>query len=352
MTDLDYYLTEDHAARTRTMLISIAAGVGCAGLAATVWGLPDKTVAFICGAVTIGTEITRALTYTRKYTSNYSESPLLLRRYLIRLAVSLPVFLAVPALQAGFVDRKLLKAIQEGPPYNKAKRLLIFGLRNGIAVHITTLDITQETVSQAYMSLPEKEREEAGATLAQILVYELYVKTNVRLAVGIGVVFIPGDQSGGGTFRIENSVRSPYVAMVGQDKNHAGLEVDFDNTPKTPAVLIYSNTVGGGPHPDAILADLSVKRPLERNLANAPAFVLTEASHQKVAIMDVVVSNLSQALDTIIWVDVTFDRCRISYDGGPLLLKNVIFNDCEFESSPVLDKIRSHGGNPVTLDIS
>jgi hypothetical protein len=346
MTDMDYYLTCDHAARTRSMVISIAVGVACAAVA-TFLELPDKMVAFICGAVTIGTEIISATAYTRRYPSKSSESPFLIRRYLLRLAVSLPLFVVAPVVQAGIVDRKLLKAMQEGPPYNKAKRLLIFGLRNGIVVHVATLDVTRQTVTQAYLSLPDEEREKTGTTLAQILAYELYIQTQIKLTVGIVAVFIPR-----GSFLIGNSLKMQYVTTVGEDKNRADIMVAFDKTPQNPAVLVYEKRAD--PPLDAILAHLSVKRP-GWSLDNAPALVLMEADHQKVAVMDVLVSNLSQTLDSIIWADVVFDHCRILYHGGPLLLKNVLFNDCEFEDSAhnaVLDKIRRYDGSPVTLTIS
>ncbi len=46
--------------------------------------------------------------------------------------------------------------------------------------------------------------------------------------------------------------------------------------------------------------------------------------------LHVIVKTFSQRLDRITWIDVRFEKCLIEYDGGPLILVDVLFVDCTF----------------------
>jgi hypothetical protein len=50
-----------------------------------------------------------------------------------------------------------------------------------------------------------------------------------------------------------------------------------------------------------------------------------------VAFVHSIVKSFSQKLDGITWIDVRFEECLIEYDGGPLLLVDVVFADCSFK---------------------
>lgn len=85
-----------------------------------------------------------------------------------------------------------------------------------------------------------------------------------------------------------------------------------------------------------------------------PNFIQRDNSSSKLAVFEVTVSNLKQALDGIIWAEVIFDHCEITYNGAPILLKNVSFKDCHFSAGNVLaqsviETIRSYGDHPITL---
>lgn len=47
-----------------------------------------------------------------------------------------------------------------------------------------------------------------------------------------------------------------------------------------------------------------------------------------------VLVNFEQALDGGVWKDVIFRNCLIKYDGGPVSLENVYFEDCRFQLAP------------------
>jgi|ERR1700677_1112173 len=64
MTDLDYYLTYDHAARGRTTLLSVFIGAG-AGMISESLGMSFKTAGIFCILMVGAVEVTRAWRYVQ-----------------------------------------------------------------------------------------------------------------------------------------------------------------------------------------------------------------------------------------------------------------------------------------------
>lgn len=60
-------------------------------------------------------------------------------------------------------------------------------------------------------------------------------------------------------------------------------------------------------------------------------------------------------LDSIVWLNIRFADSEIIYQGGPLYLGNVTFENCQLKfgndavSQSVLSQIRSARDKPVTL---
>ena len=333
-------------------MLSIAAGVSAAA-AGAYFNDSLKIAGIVCVVAVAAVEVSRAWRYKQPSAkkSVAIDVPLLSRRSLVFLPASAVLFFVlalvpIPTVEAAILDRKLKQAAKEGrPPYSEVKKLLLFALSNGIVVHSTTLDTTRRTITAAYLALPEKEQRETGVTLAQIAAYDVYARTHVALSVPVSAVLLTSVKG----YYIGESLQTQYQNMIGLGEYRTGLIAGFDYAPEAPAVLIYRSEQVR----DAIAGYFFAKRPLQRSLANAPAFALIEAGtdHGKVAVIDVVVSNLSQTLDAIVWVNVIFDHCHISYHGGQLLLKDVIFKECEFEGGDVLNRISRFGENPVTLNV-
>jgi hypothetical protein len=77
----------------------------------------------------------------------------------------------------------------------------------------------------------------------------------------------------------------------------------------------------------------------------------------KIFIFNVVVIGCHQTLDHLIWIDTEFKNATITYNGGPLRLADVRFNNCVFEagnepeSQKILSLLRGLNGNPAVLFI-
>lgn len=113
MSDLDYYLNHDHAARRNTTLVSVTAGAGT-GMLLEWAGAPSKIPA-ICSVLIIGAiEVVRAWRYVQpaERTQFAADAPSATRRSLILAPVSALVFmivalLPVPRIEAAVVERRL-----------------------------------------------------------------------------------------------------------------------------------------------------------------------------------------------------------------------------------------------------
>jgi len=90
-------------------------------------------------------------------------------------------------------------------------------------------------------------------------------------------------------------------------------------------------------------------------LEAAPQAIMLEGPGAVVLAEDLTVEGFAQDLRWIRWLNVRFNKCLITYQGGPLYLVDVKFSDCKFDfaqdaiSQWVLSKIRASGRSPVTL---
>ena len=99
MNNLDYYFTEDHAARRRTTLIGLLIGVPTV-LVLHALGEPTGIATALCIAIVGMVEITRALTYRRAHSKKVSGryeivSAVPSRRYALQTALSALIFEAI-----------------------------------------------------------------------------------------------------------------------------------------------------------------------------------------------------------------------------------------------------------------
>lgn len=82
---------------------------------------------------------------------------------------------------------------------------------------------------------------------------------------------------------------------------------------------------------------------------------ITTDDQSEVVVMNATISGTRQKLDSIVWLNVVFQSSLIIYDGGPLYLGDVTFQNCDFqfgndpESQKVLAQIKQAQDKPVTL---
>jgi len=352
MTKLDYYLTQDHAARQRTMLISVSVGA-LAGMLAELLGAAFNVAVVVCVLTVGGLEIIRAVSYAppvRKIiqsSADFQET----RRYLLGLVYSAVGCLAVafwasPRVEA-MVERKLREATAGDPPYDKANKLIKSALQNDIRINSATVEIVRRKVAGTHSRVTGDVQASVNLTLAQLDAYQIYVLTGIKLNVVPRAVFLSAY-----TYSVNDTIRVNWGPNIGEDRSRATINaVDF-NRAQSPAIFSYE---GGGSR-DAFVSHLTATSTMSGGAFVPPAFIQRDSSPSKLAVFDVTVLNLSQALDDIIWVNVTFDRCRINYQGGRLQLKWVTFKDCQFNSEnesarAILDRIRQQGTNSMTWGI-
>jgi hypothetical protein len=359
MTSLDYYLTKDHAARQRTILISVAAGA-LAGMSLQLLNGSFALAVIACVAITVGIQFLRALTYKtaivakRKPTNRATLPAPQVRRYLIQAAVSAAGFFVLVALrvsriEAAVMDRKLREAIAGKPPYPKAYHLVRAAIQNDIPADPPSIDSAKRRAISGALEArltPDELNKSVAPTLVQLEVYKLYALTGIKLNTAPVSVFFPS-----GTYRVGGSVKGDGVSLAGENRSTTIELVDFDNTPESPALFVYTNEMRS----DVVLGNMTALRRSD-NISTAPAFVAAESGAFRVAVTDVTLSNLSQDLDTVIWVNTSFNRCRVTYRGGALEMNSVTFTDCVFSSAAgkgqlVLDKIRANGEKPMTLKV-
>jgi hypothetical protein len=71
--------------------------------------------------------------------------------------------------------------------------------------------------------------------------------------------------------------------------------------------------------------------------------------------MNATIEGATQKLDGIVWLNIKFKNSQIIYNGGPVYLGDVTFENCQFqfgsdtESQKVLAQIKGSGAQPVTL---
>jgi hypothetical protein len=336
------------------MLTAVATGAIVA-MVAQALGASSNVAFLACALATGAVQTIRAFLYKqvlrKRSRSVASFSPI--RRSLVRGALAaLGIFvlslLRIPRIEAAILDRKLQQATSGSPPYEKANQLVKYAITDNIPINPKTLDTAKRQVTRDYASLTPALQESVKVTFGQLVVYEVYALTGVSLNIPVVLILLPH------TYTMHASVFARSVAVVGEDAERSVVDVDFDYDPRLPAVYVFDPR-RPAPSGDALVAHLAVGRQRE-NVFNPPALLAVQDKMQRIVVFDVRVSNLSQTLDDVFWVNVTFDRCRIAYQGGRFRMKSVTFIQCEFstdndQARSVLTYIEQHQGEPLTLAI-
>jgi hypothetical protein len=360
MTDLDYYLTCDHAARRSTTLLSVAAGTGV-GMLSQELGASLKVAAGLC-VLSIGCiEIVRAWRYAQPTPKKRQAADLpspARRRFLIVAPVSailflMMAFLPIPLIEAAVVERRLRRMTDEtSPPLEKVSALLVSAMQNGIPISEKSIDAAQYKIlraaAQSTSSPTRPSPTPATATFAQLEAYRLYSVAGVRLYI-YDSILLPAQ-----LFPFDGPVYGHFVSTLGLSRTATVLDVTFKRTEANVAALNYT-------YDPRVTDDVLVGRMTATGqslvLSEAPEFIHRAPARnesRKVVVSNATISNLHQTLDGLLWIDVEFDHCLITYQGGSIYMDRVSFHDCEFSvpnqaDAEVADYVRAQGTKPVTL---
>ncbi|HEY6765854.1 MAG TPA: hypothetical protein VI386_13875 [Candidatus Sulfotelmatobacter sp.] len=354
--DLDHYLTLDHAARQRTMVISVMAGA-FVGTIAELYGASHKHAFMICFFMVAFIEfVAWPLGYTKISPVASGSEGLPIRRYVIRAALSSAaiLFLAllrIPNIEAAYLGRKLLEMTNKDIPQpEKINALLDSAIENGIPIRDSGIEAAKRQMLRIATAANSKpgapSRSPAADTVGHLEAYTLYEAAGVRLRLSSSVLFFPAS-----VLSLDAPVFAQDLSSIGADPNATIINVRFKCTREMAAALNY----GPNMQSDALIGRLTATG---RNVTfpDAPEFVrkLPLSAPHAVAVVEITISDLRQTLDGIIWVNVVFERCSIAYQGGSLHIDRVIFRNCEFFASDnagkqVLNALSLQDGRRVTL---
>jgi hypothetical protein len=160
---------------------------------------------------------------------------------------------------------------------------------------------------------------------------------NVLIAVNVPTILIPHDQTGNYMLS-QVPLKNGAVWWQGSEQGSAIFALPDNSGPVFP--ISHSSVVFNAVNFNAF----GMRR----------AFIGTDNESQ-VVVMNATIEGATQKLDAIVWLNIKFKNSQIIYNGGPLYLGDVAFENCQFqfgsdpESQKVSAQIKTIGNQPVTL---
>ena len=139
------------------------------------------------------------------------------------------------------------------------------------------------------------------------------------------------------------------VSPVPLDKG----SVWWQGSPEGSTILALANAAPGATFP--ISHSVVVFNDVNYNSLGLSRPFITADSGSRVVVMNSVIGGAPQQLDGIVWLKVRFENCRVLYNGGPVYLGEVSFQNCQFEagddpeSQMLLAQVQAAAGQPITL---
>jgi hypothetical protein len=293
MSNLDFYLLFDHAARRRTMYFSVAAGA-VVGASAELFGASFEHAA-IASVLTVGlVEILTAVRYVepdRKAQRDIVAFPI--RRRLIHAAVSSAVVLVVallrlPRAEARIVERKLTQASQNpGNPQNIKEVKAVLDRSKNAGIKITPSVV--EDTGKKFLEAAKDDPEAWDAALAFV---------DYRSSLN------GPDPTPAGFYPFG------YLETPTHETTHYQWGRPFDKALPEFTTSLLRAPIAKAARFEQIGANL----PQEAHMG--PAFLLGRGG--------------DMVLDTFYLRNIVLDGVTVHYNGGPLVLDNVTFLNCRF----------------------
>jgi hypothetical protein len=158
-----------------------------------------------------------------------------------------------------------------------------------------------------------------------------------------GVVFLPKGNmmlAGGGSEKPDLRIGAIWNVGQGEDATAFFIAPSYP-----PPSVFYADA-------PSVMTDLSI---LSFGGTRDLAALTLRGDNASALFFHVVIQGLNQNLAKITWLSVTFRGCIVRYNGEPLYLADVRFENCKFEfgddpaSQKVLSEIKAQGDNPVSL---
>jgi len=194
-----------------------------------------------------------------------------------------------------------------------------------------SLEVTLRSVSPG-----EDLRRSGVSAFIKLVAYARF--NNVLIAVNVPTVLIPHGETG----------------------NYMLSQVPLKNGAVWWQGSVEGSTIFGMPEPSSAPVFPVSHSSVVFNAVNFDAFGMRRAfvgtdNESQVVIMNATIEGAAQKLDAIVWLNIKFKNSQIIYNGGPLYLGYVTFENCQFqfgsdpESQKALAQIKEMDKQPVTL---
>jgi hypothetical protein len=244
-------------------------------------------------------------------------------------------------LDAAIVTKRLKRALSGNPPYIDADRIIAEALANNTPGTPAALDALSAKLRVELDQEPAKdERLRVAQTLLNLNMFRLYSWTNLKLR-GLSLPAVGLEASG--KYKVNGTLTVHALYLSGRGRQVSGILF----VPDKPIPLFDFRLDLG----DALVTDMSF------SLTGAPGstFSRIESGYKGLlALVNVDIVGFDQDLDAVTFCQVTFTKCNIRYNNGPLSLFAVRFTDCQFwfsesVSASTIKKVRQ-GNQPVYLE--
>ncbi len=302
MTDLNRYLTQDHAARQRTTLFSV--GIGAAvGMITELWGIPFRASFLLCLLATGAVEVTMAVRYVPSaQTRIHTGVRFVERRNLLRVAFSIVsslVLVRVLFQLNSNVNARRIKQVASNPSDQtniaEAKTVLAKAISERVKIEKTVI----QEAGAKFLEASQKSPAAWGAALA-FLNYKSFLNTAVAPN--------PGNRK---LIDLEHGRSEDFY-----------VEFDARKIPGTQTAKFryggFGKVLPAGSPEGALFVRIGNE---DRGNATTQHFYLGAIGFEL-------------KLDGYHIRNAIINGARIVYNGGPLILENVYFVNCTFEMPP------------------
>jgi hypothetical protein len=259
--------------------------------------------------------------------------------------------LSVSAVEAAIVNQRLESAASAVDPEKAGKlrpnqlktrfdtiaSIAATSMRNGVRANPAVVDEARSNIEATLKSMnPSEEARKSGvAAFVAMVAFAQY--SHVSMAINLPTILLPGNQGTGMSLVSKVPLRNGSALWEGQ-----GLTIIPTPDPSSEPVFPTSES--------SVVFD----RVNFKGFGMGRSFIGTDR-RSSILVMNATIDGASQPLDSIVWLNISFKDSVIHYDGGPLYLGNVTFENCRFEfgadttSQKVLSQIQLAGKSPVTL---
>ena len=356
--EIDYYFNVDHGARRRTALQCAVVGVVVVVLLSTheIQNLKILVFAALAVLATILFSISRYHPDMRHVKSRTREkpSPQLIESRRdwgfamvpVSFALLLLAIIRFPLPTEAEVVNRRIRRLRESGEESEANDFAMGAAKNGYPIDSNLLDTLGRTLGQPRSGLVSTSAIQEWNSSVSLARGRISIGPNEIVNIWLPVVYIPV-----GRYRISGTINTLAVSVTGDGPQKSYLLADRTGTDTTPLILFPAENIA-----DVVFAGISV---VPRNLSQAlKANLLTVApAPRKIVVINCEFEWGNQLLDSVEWITVRFRSCTLTCDGRQFELRDVAFENCDFDFAPDFpddlgEELRRSSGRPVTMKYS